>query len=114
MSDLAQKVREQMLGALYEISAVIPPQSIQAEIKEEEGAPVTPAPVPEVAAPSVPSPPEPAPPVVEESKVEESSVPSTQAPLSIDTSARDLSEKGAETEEDEGMVLVGRPDTDSS
>lgn len=114
MSDLAKKVREQMLEALYEISAVIPPQSIQAEVKEEERAPLTPAPVPEVAAPSVPSPPESVPPIVEVPKAEESSVPSTQAPLSIDTSPRDLSEEGTETEEDEGMVLVGRPDTDSS
>ena len=89
-----------MLEALYEISGVMPPQTTQVE----EKAAAIPAVVPEVSEPTQ----------AVETIAEEKRTPATQLPLTIDTSQRDPSEKSAETEEDEGMVLVGRPDTDSS
>ena len=90
-----------MLEALYEISGVVPLQTT--EVEEEKPAAI-PAVVPEESEPTQ----------AVETIVDAKRTPATQLPLTIDTSQRDPSEKSAETEEDEGMVLVGRPDTDSS
>ena len=98
VGDLAKRVREQMLEALYEISGVVPTQIQDKE--EESSMPTVPSEVNEPAE-------------VQETAVDEKPVPAMQVPLTIDTSRRDPSEKSLETEEDEGMVLVGRPDTDS-
>lgn len=103
---LAARVREQMLAALHEISAP---------------APGTPAPKVPAATESVPRPtsPQDEPKTVVDERVPPATLPrltpsrdaSRESVMSSSASSsrRQESETGAETEEDEGMVLVGRP-----
>ncbi|KZT29369.1 1-acylglycerol-3-phosphate O [Neolentinus lepideus HHB14362 ss-1] len=93
--DLVNRVRDQMVAALREISILLP-QSAYPESKTEEVQP------PQEEVPTVDQPvaPEPEP---------EQSEPET--PSESGSSVRRVggNENGTETEEDEGMVLVGRP-----
>ena len=116
-SELARKVREQMLSALYEISNYIPETSTsisEAKLVERASSSSTEkarlpvaesSPLPDTAPKEV--------------KRESPSSSTVVVPLAIDTSAgvfvrHDGSDTGVSTEEDEGMVLVGRPDSDAS
>lgn len=99
---LAVSVREQMVEALHEISTHAPKPK-------------------EIKAPSTP--PQPQQPVIEEKVPASPALSSQSSALGVSASAvsisssdstsstRRSSEAGAETEEDEGMVLVGRPET---
>ncbi|THH11739.1 hypothetical protein EW145_g486 [Phellinidium pouzarii] len=109
VGELAARVREQMLEALYELSGtrpnVPPPQSGESVVTE---APVS---AQHVAVEKVQN-------VRQtESGHEDSSL--STAPLAVDTSAlahsrREGSDKGPETEDDDGMVFVDRPETPSN
>ncbi|KAH8118426.1 1-acylglycerol-3-phosphate O [Phellopilus nigrolimitatus] len=110
VGELAVKVREQMLEALYEISGGRP--EVPQTIGEEKSSIITPIPAQQAPEPSRPDTP---PTEVHEAADEDTSA---SAPLAVDTSPsllprRNGSDRGTETEEDEGMVLVDRPDTPS-
>ncbi|KAI0053666.1 1-acylglycerol-3-phosphate O [Auriscalpium vulgare] len=111
VGDLAIRIHDQMVAALREISdpsAPPPPTS---------AASATPAKShdePSVDAPAVPSSasptPAPQPPPETDTRPETPITPTTsEAPSEESVRRRESSENGAETEEDEGMVLVGRP-----
>ena len=123
VSDLARRVREQMVAALEQISRRT--QSVSPSESSGSNAPSKPP----VIEPFVPVPsdhPKEAEPkssegervISEEEKSVSSGAGAPPQPLAIDTTPsavprRDGSDKGADTEEDEGMVLVNRPDTES-
>lgn len=92
-----------MLETLRELSGVKPE-----EVPSTKEGLATPPPPVEAPSPSAVGT-SPDPPLESEQSNEERTKPAL--PLSIDTSSvkRDGSDQGTETEEDEGMVLVGRP-----
>ncbi|KAG5648718.1 hypothetical protein DXG03_000065 [Asterophora parasitica] len=104
---LTTLVRDQMLDTLREIS-IVPSKEAQNKYKEKEAwraSAATAASTKKDKAEPIPDPQETSP---------NASDPSLQtgtssASLASTFSASELSEKGAETEEDEGMILVGRP-----
>jgi len=99
--DLATRVRNQMLGALHEISVVSPgqPEEELPEITSREDSPPTPNPPDSASLDQEPS---------MDRMLEPTSGSSASIASSFGSSAVP-SERGGETEEDEGMILVGRP-----
>lgn len=95
-----------MLETLRELSGV-KPEAVPST-KEDLATPPPPPPPVEASSPSAVGT-SPDPPLESGQSDEERTKPAL--PLSIDTSSvkRDGSDQGTETEEDEGMVLVGRP-----
>lgn len=116
VADLAARVREQMLAALREISTPAP-ASAPVSTPAPASAPSPPAPQPEPERAPRPLSPQDAPKTIVDERVP--AVPrltpsrdasrESLASSSASGSRRQESETGAETEEDEGMVLVGRP-----
>lgn len=97
ITPFSSRVRDQMLTALREISVKVPP-SESAEQSDDRATPTPSAPsAPAEVAPSKEVPP----PVPSKSEFTSSS--------DSQSLRKDGSETGTETEEDEGMVLVGRP-----
>lgn len=106
VSDLSIRVREQMLEALRELSGLKPEEKPEETPLTKEDIATAPAEAPSAVGTS-PDPP------LGSGQSDSSNEERTEGavPLSIDTSIvrRDGSDQGTETEEDEGMVLVGRP-----
>lgn len=103
--DLVNRVRDQMVATLREISVPVPP-SAYPEAKTEQVQPSQQEERNSVDQPVPPAPTEPDP----ETPAESTSQHSSSASESGSSVRRpEGSENGAETEEDEGMVLVGRP-----
>lgn len=104
VSDLAVRVRNLMVEALYDISAKAPAGQLKKETKAEEHlSPSAPEKVtPQLSEAQFPQ----KIPVVEENA---GSLTMSSSTSSLHTWQSGTSEYGAETEEDEGMILVGRP-----
>ena len=105
MHDLAERVREQMIAALREISDPNAPPA-------PDSKPTPPLPE-EAKGPVMATAPEPAPvtpPQVDRDLPTPATPALSEAYSLSEESVRRGSENDAETEEDEGMVLVGRPD----
>ncbi|KAI5123380.1 hypothetical protein M0805_006088 [Coniferiporia weirii] len=112
VGELAARVREQMLEALHEISGTLP--DVPSSPNVEESVVEPPVPLQQVTGGI----PDELPQTEENESNREDASPSVPVPLEVDTRMpahprRDGSDKGPETEEDEGMVLVDRPDTPS-
>ena len=118
--DLAARVRDQMVAALREISVPVASPNVPSESK--------PSPIPSdkpnepprdelsvQATSALPAEPEPAQPVESHPQIPSRSESRASTQASEDTgsspaqSRRSGSDNGTETEEDDGMVLVGRP-----
>lgn len=108
--ELANRVRDQMLAVLREISVKVPSGSSQ---KTEDTSRDYPEPAPEESAVPIFDPSERVSPTHVPEPILEASNGSSASIASSSTSSHnwksEASENGAETEEDEGMILVGRP-----
>jgi lysophosphatidate acyltransferase len=104
---LAVRVHDQMLSTLREISVEVPPR-----LPEKDGFPSEPIPLAPIATDAPPTPtsdePQPEPSPSASATQETGGDTSSEAGSMIRKS--EGSENGTETEEDEGMVLVGHPD----
>jgi len=105
VGDLATHTREQMLQALRDISEAVDPQPKPPSQKDAIPASQTRELREQTPTPDLPS--------IDTTSVaftRESDTEAEPSTPSVTSSRRDGSENGVETEEDEGMVLVGRPD----
>ncbi|KAF9644501.1 1-acylglycerol-3-phosphate O [Thelephora ganbajun] len=105
VGDLATRTREQMLEALRDISEPLDSQPQPPPKKDTVSVPQTGDIREQTPTPNLPS--------IDTTPVEHSRESDTEAEPStpsVSSSRRGGSENGVETEEDEGMVLVGRPD----